>query len=476
MIMESKFVTEKGVFTPTLIDSAAYIGDALTQAVGPVNLEPDSVAGQWVGIEAEANALHFEALGECWSSRFLSSATGVALDAMGFWIGEIRKPPTKTRVNSVLYGSEGALVPAGSYASFDNYQFRLEEASVISRALLVDGEFRVADTSQPAYTVRVSGADLTYTKSAGDTASDIATGLATLVNETEIYQAIADGSAVKLTTESRVQGYPVSFVGVGLEWVKIGSPGIFAANEFGAIDVPVGALDNPVSAIVGWTGVANLVAGSTGSARESDEDYRSRLYASRASQGGAATVEAIKQRLNSEVAGVTRADVLENDTMEVDADGLPPKSIKCVVQGGIEQDIADAIWKYKGAGIETFGSIPITVADSFGRAHLIRFSRPETVTVRYRVTVSLLEPEEVLPPDVVSGITTGVLAYADTLGIGSDVVAQRALGFIYRETTGIGKMEVEVSADGITWTEDILPIPAGGSASILAENIEVIGV
>lgn len=473
--MASEYVTDSGVVKPTLAECVQNIGDALEEVVGPINREADGTTGQWIGVEAEAAAVHFEALEYLWASRSLNTATGYALDAIGTWFGIARNDDTKTQVNAVIYGAESTLVPAGALASFGNYQFSLESASTISRTSLVDGQIKVNNNTGTTYTVRVAGVDLTHSKGASDTVTDIAAGLAKLIDATSQFTATSTGSSVYLTSENAIQGYAVS-LGAGLSWVSIGSPAIYQATETGAIVVPVGGLSTPVSAVTGWTGVNNLIAGSTGSDRESDTDYRVRLKSARGSNGGAATEPAIRSRLLSDVEGVTLAVVIENDSMTTNSAGQVAKSIQCVVNGGLEQDVADNIWKYKAAGIATYGTTTITVKDPYGRSHDVKFSRPEVVSMHVKVDVTLLETEEDLPASVITLIKQGVENYFSTLSLGDDVITQRLYGYIYSNTTGLGKMSVTVSTDGTNFREDNVSISDTQYASVDDSTIEVSGV
>lgn len=350
--MTQDMITDKGLAKPTLNDCVQQIGDALESELGTVNREADSVTGQWIGAEAEANAVHFEALEFLWSSRFINTATGYALDAIGQWIGVARRAKSYSRVNAVIIGSESVTVPAGSLAGFANYQFSLDADSVITRSDLITGSFRVNDTSQTEYTVRVNGNDHRYRKKVTDTLIDIANGIADIINQGGTFSALTNGSTINVTAVNLVQGHPVS-LSAGLQWVSIGSPARFTSKASGAIVIPVGGVKTPISAVSGWTGVNNLLPGSTGSARELDSDYRTRLLNSRSNASAAATVSAIESRILAEVDGVTLVHVIENNTMQT-VNNMPAKSIQVVVSGGVEQDIANAIWKYKGAGIETY--------------------------------------------------------------------------------------------------------------------------
>lgn len=468
-------ITSAGFDKPTMTEIINQIGDAMQLVVGPVNRAPDSVTGQWIGVEGEQVAILMEALEYAISGRSLATAEGSALDALGDWMGGIdREGETYTTVNAVVYGAESTQLTAGTQASAGSETFRLTINAVISRASLLDGEINVSDATKATYTIRVNGVDYTYTKLAADSAQTIATALAALVDASTVVDSSATGSVIKVTSENLVSGVPVS-IAAGLTWQTIGSPAIFEAVNAGPVEVAVGALSNPVSAVDKWTGVNNLVAGNTGHDRESDTSYRQRLYAARRAQLGAATAPAIEARLLNEVSGVTLAMVLENDSMAV-ANGIPPKSINVVVNGGAEQDIADAIWKYKAAGIGTYGSTSLTVTDSHGNKHTVMFSRPVSQPIYVKINVTLLDGEEELPADVITAIKQGVMNYAATLSINDDVITQRIYGYIYANTTGIGKMTVTVSTDNVTFTENNISIPAGTYAEFSESHMEVTGV
>lgn len=472
--MAQNVLTDTGFNRPTLAQLIQRVGDRLEAAVGPINREADSSTGQFIGSVAEELSIAYETTEAVWLSRFIESASGIALDAIGEWMGGIqRRSRTQTQVNAVVYGSEGIPVPAGSLASYQNNNFALENQVTITRGALVDGSFSVDNNTQATYTIRANGVDYTYTKAADATTTTIATRLAALINaNSEIYTATSNGSTVNLTAANNVQGYSVS-LSSGMTWTKIGSPAVFRAVEFGPISVPIGSLNNPVSAVPAWNGVTNLVAGSTGNDRESDADYRQRLQSSLGSANGRATVDSIKSALLNDVEGVTLAEVLENDTMNA-TETMEPKSILCIVDGGLEQEIAQKIWDYKGGGIYTNGQILVTAYDSSGKPHGVRFSRSGQVTVYIRVQVNRFDSEEEVPADIVSRIVQGVENYFATLSLGDDVIIQRIYGYIYANTSGIASMTITGSQDGVTFnTSDI---EVGETASAKLQTVEVTGV
>lgn len=472
--MAQNIITNHGLEKPSLNDCIQQIGDALEAEIGQVNREADSVTGQWIGVEAEASAVHFEALEFLWSSRFINTATGYALDAIGQWVGVSRRSKSYTKVNAVVFGRESTSVPDGSIAASGNHQFKIDSDTVITRSNLISGTFSVDNNNQESYQIRINGNDYSYKKKDTDTLINIAAGMSELIDSGGLFTASTNGSTVILTSSNLIQGYPVS-LSAGLNWSRIGSPAAFTATESGSIHIKAGDLKTPVSAVAGWDGVSNLVDGSTGSDRESDESYRNRLLKSRNGSVAAATSSAIESRLISEVDGVTLVHVIENSTMQT-VENMPPKSINVIVEGGSEQEIANAIWQYKAAGIETYGQIRLTAYDRYGKAHDVQFSRPSDVDLYVKVTVSALNNEESLPANIISAIKGAVSQYIATLGLGEDVITQRLYGYIYSATTGIGKMTVTISTDGQTYSEDNLVIAEGERVNLNTDNIEVSGV
>lgn len=471
--MAQNVLTDTGFNRPTLAVLVQRIGDRLEGAVGPISRKPDSSTGQFIGSVAEEIAIAYETSEAVWLSRFIESASGFALDAIGEWMGgTARRGRSQTQVNAVVYGEESRPISAGALASYQNYTFVLTAGVTITRGSLVDGSFNITDASQTAYTVRVNGVDYTYTRKASDTAANIATGISALINSTALYSSSSNGTLVKLTSENMIEGYSVS-LSAGMTWNKIGSPAVFTAVDYGEISVPIGALSNPVSAIPGWTGVNNLVAGSTGSDRETDSEYRQRLKNSLGAGDGKATINAIKSALLNDVSGVTLAEVLENDTM-IDTATIDAKSILCIVDGGLEQEIAQKIWDMKAGGISTSGDILVTAYDTSGRPHGVYFSRSGRTTVYIRVSVDKQNPEEALPSDIVNMIKGGVENYFATLGLGDDVVIQRIYGYVYANTSGISKMTITASTNGTSFSANDIVIPETGSAKL--NSTEVTGV
>lgn len=119
-----------------------------------------------------------------------------------------------------------------------------------------------------------------------------------------------------------------------------------------------------------------------GQEQESDNDYIERWFLSRNESEwnlDGIRAEVLKQE------GVKSVYADENKTMTVDSKGLEPKSIVLIVDGGRNEDIANAIWKKKDQAIQMNGDTVVTVKDNQGIDREIRFYRPKKREVQVKI-------------------------------------------------------------------------------------------
>lgn len=168
-----------------------------------------------------------------------------------------------------------------------------------------------------------------------------------------------------------------------------GTASVYArCTETGGIGlVAAGSITKIKNPIAGITSVMNNEASTGGRQNETDVELRKRYSESKTVSGS--SVDAIAEYVR-QIAGVISAEGNENTTNEINMNGLPPRSVEMVVQGGTDVDIANAILQKKPAGIETFGQITTDVMDTQGNIHVIQFSRPESIMiyVTYEITVN----------------------------------------------------------------------------------------
>ena len=210
----------------------------------------------------------------------------------------------------------------------------------------------------------------------------------------------------------------------------------FEAVDAGAVDVAVGQLSEISVAVSGWTAVTNALAGDPGGEPEADTDFRDKRDRELESSGST--------NLDAIVAGVsdtpTVVDVkgVDNDSWGF-VNGLPPKSVAITVRGGSDQDVAEAIFLEKSAGITAFGSTNISVEDSQGEENNIGFTRALAKPVFVEIDVEIDDDWDGSTSEnelkaVIAGIAsaTSAAGYLNKLGISEDVIYDniKAVSFI----------------------------------------------
>ncbi|WP_405423541.1 baseplate J/gp47 family protein [Pantoea stewartii] len=206
--------------------------------------------------------------------------------------------------------------------------------------------------------------------------------------------------------------------------VTIGPGGTVIATSTCSVSGAVAAVAGSVSKINtptrGWLSVTNASAATVGSAAEKDSELRIRQRQSVALPS-LTPFEALDGAV-ANITGVTRHKLYENDTGNVDANGLPAHSIAAIVDGGDVNTIAKVIQGKKGQGVATFGSTAVSVQDSWGNPHTISFSRPAPVPVFVAIVLKVFTG---YTTQVGNDIKTAIAAYINSLNIGDDLLLSR---------------------------------------------------
>src|SRR5215471_2714221 len=156
----------------------------------------------------------------------------------------------------------------------------------------------------------------------------------------------------------------------------------------GAITADVGAITDIMTPVPGWQTCTNPTPAVPGAPVETDAQLRRRQQRSTAIPAQT-VLESIQGNLLA-LSSVTRAKVWENDTGAYDANGIPPRSIACVVKGVDMVGIAQTIQRTKTPGVPTWGDIGLTMFDRYGvPSHINWFQLvEETITVLIHATAS----------------------------------------------------------------------------------------
>ncbi len=199
----------------------------------------------------------------------------------------------------------------------------------------------------------------------------------------------------------------------------------------------------------GISSVTNVRPFEGGRNTETDTEFRERYYISVDFAGGV-NIDAIVAEIYESVEAVIAVTGEENDTDFMSSSGLPPHSIEIVAYGGLDEEIAKAIFRRKAAGIQTFGNTAVAVIDASGRTHDISFSRPAPVYVWVRVFN--LVTDRHFPFDGIEQIKQRLVAYigGDTRGglnIGQAVIRVTLPGEVLK-VSGVVDFDLQISPDG----------------------------
>ncbi|HWK70047.1 MAG TPA: hypothetical protein VNS29_04315 [Burkholderiaceae bacterium] len=465
-------VTPAGFVRPRLPEVRVEIIEALRanlRAKGlPDDIEtrPDSVMGVLVDTFADREAALWEMGEGVYYAMYPGSASGTSLDRSVAFSGVSRLAAERSKCYVIAYGLQGTPVPAGAQIRNRVTQTLWETAQNVTISGLAAADIRLVPAVQNSatYTVTVNGVDYSYTSDAVATIGDILAGLVAALAAGPM-QVSSDGSAIRLLAVD-VGEASVSAT-ANLSIATLGSRVLAQTIDPMAEEVAPGDLDTIVTLVDGWQAVNNLVGGSVGRGTENDAELR-RRYQTGVFRFGAATLPSIAPNIEREVSGIRAIKVFQNDTDEV-VDGRLPHSLHVVVDGGIEEEIAAAIYRYKAAGIDTNGAIEKTVAAPEGD-QLIRLDRPTPVYVWVKAALTLLPaPEQPFPVDGFELVAESINTTGQAHEIGQDVIVQRFFSGIY-QTKGIAEVDLQLafaSDPGIT------PAPGDYSAAnITIDDIE----
>lgn len=240
-------------------------------------------------------------------------------------------------------------------------------------------------------------------------------------------------------------------VTVSAQAYEVGPDGNAAAATITTIVTPIADVDT----------VTNAAAFAGGRNRETEGEFRARYYRSVKRASGANT-DAIREEILT-VAGVQHAAVHENTTGSTNAAGLPAHSIEAVVYGGQDLAIAAAIWARKAAGIQTYGSTSVTIVDASGNSQVVKFARPNPVSVWMRIS-NLQVATGYVASDVQARIQAALIAYVSALGVGVSVYYTRLIEQI-NQVGGVVDYTLAISGDGMTYGTSNVPVSSRQTAS-----------
>ena len=255
----------------------------------------------------------------------------------------------------------------------------------------------------------------------------------------------------------------------------------FAAEQTGPIACPTGTLTSIYQTIPGWDTISNPTDGILGNNVESRAEFEYRRRNSVALNAHGSLESVYASVFNCE--GVTDAYGAQNYTNATVTKGptnypLVEHSLYVAVVGGVDADIAAAIWLKKDLGCDCNGNTTVMVTDTTYAypypTYAIKFHRPDPLPVL--VAVSLVSDPS-LPADIVSQVKTAIVsAFAGGDGgpaarIGSTLFASRFYAPVAKVSQAVSILSLLLGTDSATLTSVAIGIDQ--HPTISPDNIEV---
>ncbi len=246
---------------------------------------------------------------------------------------------------------------------------------------------------------------------------------------------------------------------------------VFQAVETGPIIANAGTVTTIVTPVAGWASCTNAADADTlGTNIETDASFRVRRAALLA-LGGDATEDAIRSEI-LDVVGVSDVRVHVNETDDTDADGVPAHAIECVVVGGDDQDIVDAIFNSKAAGILAYGTTVGAAVDGQGDSHVVSFTRPTELVVE--VSIAVTTDPATFPTTGEQQIKDALAALIATYVVGQDVVRNKLFAPIFGITGVIDVSTLEICFTGDALDDVTLEVGSREIATLDSSDVTVV--
>ncbi len=270
---------------------------------------------------------------------------------------------------------------------------------------------------------------------------------------------------------------------IGQEWfltdevdlVAGPNPVTFQAVKFGAITGLVGSEFEQVTIVPGVTIDDATTEALVGQDEETPEEFR--LRRARSLQRPAySTTGSLFAKL-ADLPGVTDLQVYENYSTTFDPVlDLTDSSIWCVVEGGEIDDIIEIIAKEKTGGTGLKGQVVGSYTEqrvrpdgsTFNVTNQYKFDRPEYVDLYVRCNAKRKIAGQAVDTDA---IAKAISEYRLLIG------EQLQAGFLYEPAYKAGNnfilYDMEISDDGVTYTDQSLSAGFGGKFQLDVANITV---
>lgn len=407
--------------------------EELISNLGPLNFDDNTVISNIVNIFAEREALIWQAVQSLYDSMSPSAATGVSLDNQAGLIGLKRLVASYSYVIAQIVAENYTTVPEGSIAYIENKDnnFLLSSEIVVSNELCVGISLNVTDTTNSSYSLTINAVVLSHTKLEEDTTATIATALKALIEQNSVLKEIlvvdVNDSNLNIKSTSYATYFTI-YVSSGISIINCTANGKFISETKGSITVPPYSLNKIKTLVPGWISINNNAAGVTGKDGETDYDLRERRKIS-LSLPGRGTLKSLQAKILNlkEVTAV----LVEENTTDQTLGILVPHSFLVTVNGGSDQDIAEAIWMYKPIGIPSVGEVSVTITDVANGLQVIKFNKARKI---YAFIDIQLTTNSTFTVASINTIKLEIINEILSLTLGEPLIYQTFFGIIYKQS------------------------------------------
>lgn len=242
----------------------------------------------------------------------------------------------------------------------------------------------------------------------------------------------------------------------------------FRAEKIGAVDVSPNTIVVMVTVVAGVSGVNNPAKQYlTGATQESDSAFRIRRNKSTAisAQG---FYDAMEGQFLS-IPNVTSAKVYENTpTSQEIPQSAASSAIWCIIEGGLDSDIAKIIYANRTFGCAMIGSTSATVTRADGTTFTALFDRPTPQDLYLDITIKsrtgLIPDEDYIKAQLVETLSFGIYEQVTS----SDIVIA-----INNIDNSVYVESCELSVDGISFDYSVTPTTKDKYFTLSEANINI---
>ena len=478
-------ITSKGFEETRFEDIVSNINsDLVTNLSTNFNTSPDTVLGIITSIFASAVADQEQLSSAISSNLNLDSADGVYLDRLVALIGLRRlRKGFSTGIVYAKVSADGKVFPKGtSFTDTQNNGYQVSSSTTVNSQSCSEITL-TPNAISGVFSVTVNGTIFSVSISATSTLTQVAEAIANkiAIEAPTTFTVKRSGAVLTLTSVTTFTPMQV-FRSSTIDFTEIEGALPTIASVTGKINPQIGTITSINSNTSNVNSITNYDTFNVGRDEETNSELRVRHTRS-VEISGNATIGAIAATL-ADLSGVSLVRVFPNETKFTDTDGRPPHSYECIVEGGLVDEISQAIWDSKPAGVSTYGELTNLVRDYSNSLQAVRWSRPVPVYVNVKVTYSSYA-EENLPDNVTQAIKDAVVQYGNSLALDADIIPQRFFGVIYGAVEGIGSMTIQVgtsfsasttSPDKDAFSTNTLPVGKREKANFNSIRVSVVAL